>query len=102
MIILAMWELLCGALFWSVFCRLVRTSRTTRLDVRLALVSVGAAALAGVGAPLYGWAPDPVTLAIVGAVTLLQLVMAHHWRAGVPRQFVYGQYQPKSRRGDRP
>lgn len=100
MMILLIWELLCAALLWSVFCRLVRTRRSTRLDVRIALVAVGAAALLGLGAPVYGWLPDGVTLAIVGAVALLQIVMSHHWRKGVPRQFVYPHHQPKNRQGD--
>jgi hypothetical protein len=95
-----LWEALCAALFWSVFCRLVRTCPTTRLDVRIALVLVGTAALIGIGAPIYSWLPDWVTLVIVGAVVVMQMVMARHWLHGVPRQFIYEQHRPKRRTGD--
>lgn len=82
------WEFMCLALLWSVFCRSVRASRTTRFDVRLALFAVGTAALAGLTAPFYGWLPDAVTLGIVGAIVFMQIVMARHWRHGVPAHFV--------------
>lgn len=94
------WEGLCVALFWSVFCRLVRATTATRLDVRVALQLVGIGALIGIGAPLYNWLPDWVTLAIVGAVVVMQVVMARHWLHGVPRQFIYEQHRPKRRAGD--
>lgn len=97
---LVLWELLCIGLFWSVFCRSVRVDKTTRLDVRLALWLVGIAALVGMGSTLYGWLPDGVTLVIVGAVVVMQVVMARHWRHGVPRQFVLDIYKPKRRAGD--
>jgi hypothetical protein len=97
---LLLWEVLCVALFWSVFCRSVRVDKTTRLDVRLALWAVGLSALAGLAAPFYGWAPDWVTVGIVAGVVAMQSVMAHHWRDGVPRQFVQDVYRLNRRSGD--
>lgn len=97
---LILWELLCIALFWSVFCRSVRVDTTTRLDVRLALWAVGVAALIGLGAPLYGWVPDKVVLIIVGAIVIMQTVMAQLWHQGVPHQFIDELHKPKRRAGD--
>jgi hypothetical protein len=85
---LLVWELLCAALLYSVFCRLVHTSVSTRLDVRLSIFSLGLAALVGIGAPLYGWTPDVVVLCITVATVAMQLVAARHWRNGVPAQFI--------------
>ena len=81
------WELLCLALLYSVFCRLVHTSVSTRLDVRLSIFALGLASLVGLGAPLYGWEPDLVVLCITVASVAMQLVSARHWRKGVPEQF---------------
>lgn len=84
---LLVWELLCAALLYSVFCRLVRTSATTRLDVRLSIFGLGIAALIGIGAPMYGWRPDLVVIFITAATVAMQLVAARHWRHGVPTPF---------------
>ncbi len=94
------WEVLCMALFVSVFCRSVRVGTTTRLDVRIALWMVGMGSLVGMGAPLYGWQPDVVTLIIVTAGVVMQSVMAHHWRDGVPYQFISEMHRPKRRSED--
>lgn len=94
------WEMLCVALFWSVFCRAVLMDRTTRFDVRLSLVMLGTSALVGAVAPLYGWSPDWVTLTMVTAITVLQSVMATHWENKVPRHFVKPEHLPKRRVGD--
>lgn len=92
-VLLVLWYALCFGLFWSVFCRSVRASHTTKLDVRLALWGVGVAALAGMAAPAYRWRPDWVDIAMVGAFVLMQFVMARHWRDGVPAQFVKAAYR---------
>ncbi|MFZ2309590.1 MAG: hypothetical protein WAW73_19660 [Rhodoferax sp.] len=99
---LILWEIMCMALLWSVFCRSVRADKTTKLDVRLALLAVGTSALAGMAAPVYGWVPDRVTLAIVGAIVFMQAVMAQHWRHGVPHQFIKDDHRPRRRAGDTP
>ena len=98
---LIVWEVTCAALFWSIFCRSVRVDKTTRLDIRLALWLVGIASLMGLGAPLYGWVPELVTLMIVGSVVILQVVMSKHWHEGVPYQFIDPQFRPKRRVNDR-
>lgn len=87
-----LWEFLCLALFWAVFCRSIRVDKTTRLDVRLALWLVGLASLVGIGAPIYGWTPNLITLIIVGSVVILQAVMARYWGDGVPERFVDPKY----------
>lgn len=102
MITLIFWELLCVALLWSVFCRSVRVDTTTRIEIRLALQIVGIAALIGLGAPLYGWVPDVVTMIIVGAIVIMQAVMAQLWRHGVPHPFIQELHRPKRRAGDAP
>ena len=95
---LIVWEILCVALFWSVFCRSVRTDITTRLNVRLALLLVGMGSLLGFGAPLYGWEPDPVTLLIVLSVVCMQVVTATYWGHGVPERFVESRFLERNRR----
>lgn len=97
---LLIWESLCLALLWSVFCRSVRASHTTRLDVRFGVWSVGVASVIGIGAPAYGWRPDWVVLLIVAAVVVMQVVFAQHWRHGVPPQFVKEAHRPRRRAGD--
>lgn len=89
---LIIWEVLCLALWWSVFCRSVRTSTTTRLDVRVAIFLVGVGSLLGLGAPLYEWEPDTITLYIIGSVVIMQVVAAQHWGKGVPEHFVKRQF----------
>lgn len=81
-------ELLCAALFYSVFCRAVRSCESVRADVRFAFFVLGVVACAGMAAPLvWGLVPDPFGLALLGAITIVQLVTAHHWSAGVPDRF---------------
>lgn len=98
--LLILWEITCLALFWSVFCRSVLTSQTTRVNVRLSLLLVGLASLVGMVAPLYGWAPDYVVLGIVAAVVYMQGVMAKPWGQGVPHQLTKPEFRPKRRAGD--
>ncbi len=86
-VLILVWELLCLALLYSVFCRLVHTTRATRLAVRLAIFNLGAVALVGIGAPVYGWVPDVVVVLVTAACLLMQIVAARHWRQGVPAQF---------------
>ena len=97
---LALWDVLCAALFWSVFCRSVRADTTTKLTVRLAIFGAGLASLLGLGAPMYGWEPDVVVSAIVAAIVFMQVVMAQHWHHGVPRQFIADRYKPLRRASD--
>ena len=95
---LMIWEALCVALFWSVFCRSVRMDKTTKFDIRVSIWLLGLASLLGFGAPLYGWEPDTVTLVIVGAGVLMQAIMAQHWTNGVPDRFVDSRFITHQRR----
>jgi hypothetical protein len=98
--ILIFWEILCLALFWSVFCRSVIANATTRVEIRLVLWAVGLSALLGMAAPLYGWAPDRVTLIMVSTFVLMQTVMAQLWHHGVPHPFIQDSHKPKRRAAD--
>jgi hypothetical protein len=96
------WELLCLALFWSVFCRTVRVDTTTKPDIRVALWAVGTSALVGIAAPIYGWEPDNVTLIMISAIVVMQSVMAQHWGHGVPNHFIDRKFLPRRRRAGDP
>jgi hypothetical protein len=85
--ILIVWYGLMAGLLWSVFCRLVRTTRNTLLVVRASIFFLGAVGLVGVAAPLYGWRPDFMHMAITVACLNMQIVAARHWRNGVPSPF---------------
>lgn len=88
MIALSVWEVLAAALFYSCFCRAAFTNkRNTRRDVRWVFTYLGVMSLLCVLAPLWGYEPDGFTTALLGAIALVQLVTAHHWRRGVPAQF---------------
>lgn len=94
------WEVLCWALLWSVFCRLIHVDKTTKTEVRIVLVLAGIAALIGIGTPLYGWLPDGVTLIVLGALVAMELVLSQNWRNGIPVQFVKDLHKPHRRAGD--
>lgn len=98
MLKLIAWEVLCLALLWSVFCRSVRTSTTTKISIRLAIWLLGLSALTGLGAPVYGWEPDLVTFVMVTSIVILQLATAHHWFDGVPDPFTDSRFLPRQRR----
>ena len=92
-------EALCLALFYSVFCRCVRSSDKVRTSVRLAFVFLGLVACAGMVAPLvWGVVPDLFSLSLLAAITVVQLVTAHYWRAGVPDRFYKPGCAPRRRR----
>lgn len=82
-------EALAGALFYSVFCRSIKTdAETTRRDVMLAIWMLGCVAIVMIAAPIVkGWRPDWFTTALLAAVVMVQLVTAKHWGDGVPAQF---------------
>jgi len=92
-------EALCAALFYSVFCRAVRSSELVRADVRFAFFLLGLVACVGMAAPLvWGLVPDLFGLAALAAMTVVQLVTAHHWSAGVPDRFYKPGCVPRCRR----
>lgn len=92
-------ELLCAALFYSVFCRAVRTCDRVRVLVRLAFFGLGVVACAGAAAPLvWGMVPTMFGLALLAAITAVQMVTAHYWAAGVPDRFYKPGCTPTNRR----
>lgn len=94
------WEVLCLALLWSVFCRLIHVDKTTKPEVRAVLVVAGLAALIGIGVPLYGWLPDGITLIVLGPLVSMELVLSKNWRYGIPVQFIKDLHKPHRRAGD--
>lgn len=97
--ILILHELLCAALFYSVFFRAVKSCEKVRADVRLAFVALGIVACLGMAAPLvWGLVPDLFGLALLIAMTAVQLVTSQHWSAGVPDRFYKPGCAPRQRR----
>jgi hypothetical protein len=97
--ILIVHELLCAALFYSVFFRACRACEKVRTDVRLAFVALGLVACAGMAAPLvWGLVPDLFGLVLLAAMVIVQLVTSHHWTAGVPDRFYKPGCVPRRRR----
>lgn len=94
------WEMLCCVLLWSVFVRLVHVDTTTKTEVRMVLVAAGLASLVGIGAPLYGWLPDGLTLLMFATVVSMETILASPWKSGIPAQFIKDMHRPKRRAGD--
>lgn len=87
---------LCGMLFITCWCRIVKTSeRQTRPIIR---TSVGFSAMVSIVVGLAPWGngmwswfpayqPHPVVIMVLGAFTAVQVSTAAHWRFGTPRSF---------------
>lgn len=90
--------LLCAALFFTCFCRAVRSDCRVDVGVRVAFNALGAVACWGMAAPLTGWQPDAWSLAILAAIVYTQWITARHWSHGVPEQFIRPGYRPTRRR----
>ena len=91
-------EALCAALFYSCFCRAVKSTERVYADVRLAFNALGAVACWGFVAPLMGYVPHWFGLALLAAVVAVQWVTARHWQVGVPDRFVKPEHRPTMRR----
>lgn len=88
-------EMLCAALLYSCFCRAVKTNRETKLPILLAFYVLSCTAVFVTFAPIVmAWAPDPVSLALLAAITLVQTVTAQHWRYGPPEHFQCSELEP--------
>lgn len=84
-------EILCAAMFWGAFCRLVRVNHQTKALIRLAFWLIGAAACAGLTQPLRaGWEPSLFEMLLLSGVVTMQMVTAPRWRDGVPAKFQVG------------
>lgn len=84
----------CAGLFYTCFCRMVRTDTQTEVAVRAAFCVLAAAAAAcglapfGVLAPcLPAQAPTAAQIFITLAMVLVQALTARFWRDGVPVHF---------------
>lgn len=85
---------LCAALFWTCFCRLVRTDEGTATPVRFGFVVLASCAVACGLAPLGlldpllpAERPSWAQVLIVGAMVTVQGLTARYWRNGVPCHF---------------
>ena len=86
---LAIHEILSLALFYTCFCRAVRTNKTVKKDVLAAFWFLGVIASMAMFAPLaFGWRPDFVSLGLLSAIVTVQAVTSVHWRHGIPKEFV--------------
>ena len=86
---LAIHELLSIALFYTCFCRAVKTNKTVKEDVLAAFWLLGCVACIAMFAPLaFAWRPDPMSVALLAAVVIVQIVTAVHWKDGIPKEFV--------------
>lgn len=92
-------EILCGMLFYTVFCRSVRSDEDVRTDVRLAFLLMATVACAGIVCPIfYGAAPSLFTILLLASMVFVQWVTEIHWRHGVPEQFLKHGRAPRDRR----
>lgn len=94
MTILIIHTALSGLLFWTCFCRLVRTDEDTHLAVRaafclLASITLGVAVVPfGLMAPLVPRCmPTPSQVLLLSGMALVQGLTARYWRHGVPVHF---------------
>lgn len=96
--ILIIHETLCGAIFFSVFCRSVKSNEKVRADVRVAFLLLGTVACIGMAAPLVWGLPDLFVLSLLAAIALVQIVTSRHWHAGVPHSYYQPECAPRLRR----
>lgn len=83
---------ICAALFYTCFCRLVRTNGDTHTSIRLAFVVLASASAWCLAVPLKsGEAPTGAQLIIEAAMAIVQALTARYWRDGVPVHFQRGQ-----------
>lgn len=88
-------------LFYSCFCRLVRTTTETISEIRHAIWFLALTAGMVFGAPILpllvpqiqwtAWTtPRWVWMGMLFAIAILQFVTSRHWRHGVPESFQKG------------
>lgn len=85
---LVVYEIVCVALFYTCFCRSVRTDKDTITGVRLAFWGVASVTLFCAWLPTTGFfVVNWVDIAMPAAMLVVQLATAKHWRHGVPSAF---------------
>jgi hypothetical protein len=98
---------LCASLFYTCFCRVVRTNAGTHEPVRLAFVVLASVAVACAIAP-FGWLqpclpaqpPGWTQITLLAAMVLVQALTARYWRDGVPCHFQRPGWEPTQAQGD--
>ncbi len=80
-------ELACVLLFFTVFCRMQRTTSETRAGIRFAFLTLGTVAGLGVPWPFIGWRLEWFGVVLALAIVQVQLVTSHYWSGGTPWQF---------------
>jgi hypothetical protein len=82
-------EILAAMLFYTCFCRAVKTNGTVRVDVLIALWFLGIVSCVSMFAPMaFGWEPDLMSVMLLLGMVIVQVVTAAHWRDGIPKEFV--------------
>lgn len=90
---------LCGAAFYSAFCRLVLTNRGTSLSIRLVFVGVAAAtAFAAFSVAVWGYEPSLPDVTTMGAFAAMLIVTRGRWQGGVPVDYQAPTADPPRRR----
>lgn len=96
-------SLLCAALFYTAWCRIVHTDRQTRPYIRWAFSMLAIASIVLGIAPwahkLWPWAARlQITwseLLMLAAFVGVQVSTSFYWRHGVPRDFMEVQHDPR-------
>jgi ABC-type transport system involved in multi-copper enzyme maturation permease subunit len=87
--ILVVHEVLSFLLFYTCFCRAVKMDHNTRKAVLLSFWLLSIASVLCIFAPLaLAWEPDIVSVFLLFAIVVVQLVTSSYWRHGVPRDYV--------------
>lgn len=87
---LALHEILSLVLFYTCFCRAVKTSKAVRPDVLAAFWLLGCIACLAMFAPLtFGYRPDWMSLSLLASIVIVQIVTSAHWRDGIPKEFIH-------------
>lgn len=83
-------EILSIILFYTCFCRAIKTNGTVKKDVLAAFWLLGIVSSIAIFAPLsFGWEPDCMSLVLLFAVVVVQIVTSEHWRHGIPKEFIH-------------
>lgn len=86
---LTLYLLLSGCLWWTCFCRAARMSkRNTIRPVRWAFALLTATATLALYAPFgTGYQPDWVAVLLLAGIVAVQVTTSKYWRHGVPDNF---------------
>lgn len=87
--IFILFQVFAALLVYSCFCRASFTNKGNTLrPVRWTFSMLGVVACFALFGPwITTYEPDGFATALLGAITLTQMVTSHYWRAGVPQRF---------------